>query len=461
VVDEAETQNKTLPPFKRKESYMKHAYLLYTGYGKTKMCLDKIMAAPTKPRTLLISTKNVIESSWIGEIDKWYKDKISYGYITGKIKEEDRINIASQQFDIFGMNTEMIDWYISHTTNVKRKTYNKHGVKLHYDEQDLLDRFDLLIIDEVSLFKNYRSQRFKLIKKWAHQIKNVMILSATPTPKNIEDIWAPIFLLDGGQRLGRTITEFRTNYAIPVPLMNGQNRYQYSIEATNHILNLIKDVSTSIPEPAQALFPEPIIKKIIIKPDPTTEQLLKQFKQDFIVKLSNGSNLIAFSKTQLINKINQIASGNVYNQNQTVHLNDIKMRVLQQRIATIQTPILVAYTYVFDKEQLLKLPGARILSSKEDFEDWNANKIKLGILSPFSAAHGLNLQYSDCQDIFWFSPIWDTEKWIQTNARICRRGQTRQVTVNVLLLKESYDDYAFDLCQEKFKAQYSNLVKLK
>jgi SNF2 family DNA or RNA helicase len=132
-----------------------------------------------------------------------------------------------------------------------------------------------------------------------------------------------------------------------------------------------------------------------------------------------------------------------------------------QRISTITTPILITYTYVFDKEQLLKIPGTRLLSSKEDFEDWNANKIKIGILSPFSAAHGLNLQYSDCKDIFWFSPIWDTEKWIQTNARICRRGQTKEVTINVLLLKDSYDEYAFELCQEKFKAQYSNLVKLR
>jgi SNF2 family DNA or RNA helicase len=440
---------------------MKHAYLLYTGYGKTKLCLDKIIAAPKKPRTLLLSTKNIIESSWIGEINKWYPGQISYGYITGKIKEQDRMAIVEQQYDILGMNTEMLDWYISHTTNVKRKSYTKNGIKLHYDEQDLIDRFDLLIIDEVSLFKNSRSQRFKLIKKWAHQIKNVMVLSATPTPKDIEDIWAPIYLLDGGQRLGKNITEFRNNYAIPVPLMNGQNRYQYSIEATNHILNLIKDVSTSIPEPPTALFPEPIIKKLIIKPDQATADMLAQFKNDFIVQLNDGNNLIAFSKTQLINKVNQIASGNVYNQNQVVSINNLKLRVLEQRIASINTPVLITYTYVFDKEQLLKLPGARLLSNQQDFEDWNANKIKVGILSPFSAAHGLNLQHSDCQDIFWFSPIWDTEKWIQTNARICRRGQTRQVTINVLLMKESYDEYAFEICQDKFKAQYSNLLKLR
>lgn len=440
---------------------MKHAYLLYTGYGKTKLCLDKIIAAPRKPRTLLISTKNIVESSWSAEINKWYPGKISYGFITGKIKEDERLQIVNQDLDILAMNTEMIEWYISHTTSVKRKSYTKAGVKNHYNEQELIARFDLLIIDEVSLFKNYRSQRFKLIKKWAHQIKNVMILSATPTPKNIEDIWSQIYLLDAGQRLGINITEFRERWGIPIPLPNGQNRYQYSTQAVDEILDLIKDIATSIPAPSQALFPEPIIKKVLIKPDVATANMLQQFKSDFIVQLNNGSNLIAFSKTQLINKVNQIASGNVYNQNLTVHLNDLKIRVLQSKLSLITTPVLITYTYRFDKEQLLQLPGAHVLSDPQDFEDWNNNKIKIGILSPFSAAHGLNLQQSDCENIIWFSPIWDTEKWIQTNARVCRRGQTRQVKISVLLMKDSYDEYAFELCQDKFKAQYANLIKLK
>lgn len=440
---------------------MKHAYLLHTGYGKTKLCLDKIMATSRKPRTLLISTKNVIESAWPSEIDKWYKGLISYGYITGSIKEENRLALCEQQFDIFGMNTEMIDWYISHTTKVNRRTYTKEGIKLHYDDMSLIQRFDLIIIDEVSLFKNSQSKRFKLLKKWCSHVSNVIVLSATPTPKDIEDIWAPIYLLDGGQRLGTTVSKFREEYAIAVPLSNGQNRYQYSVEATNEILRLIKDIATSIPAPSQPLFPEPIIKKGLIKPDDATATLLKTFKEDFIIKLSNGQNLIAFSKVQLINKVNQIASGNVYNQGLTVHLNDLKMRILMNKLNTITTPVLLTYVYVFDKEQLLQIPGARLLSTREDFEDWNNNKIKIGILSPFSAAHGLNLQASDCQDIIWFSPIWDTEKWIQTNARVCRRGQTKQVTITVLLMKDSYDDYAFEICQDKFKAQYNNLMKLK
>lgn len=440
---------------------MKHAYLLYTGYGKTKMCLDKIITAPRKPKTLLISTKNVIESSWPLEIKKWYPGQIKYESITGNQTPKERLEIIERPYDILGMNTAMLDWYIKNSTSVAHKSYTKHGIVEHHDVQELIDRFDLLIIDEVSLFKNSQSLRFKLLKKWAHKIQNVIVLSATPTPKNIEDVWSTIYLIDGGQRLGKSITEFRENYAIPIALPNGYNRYQYSLAATDKILSLIKDVCTSIPTPPTALFPEPIIKKLIIKPDDATAETLKHFKHEFIMTLSNGEQMTAFSKTQLINKINQMASGDVYHHNMTFHLNDIKFRALQMKLATITTPVLILYTFLFDKEKLLTLPGARLLSTKQDFEDWNHNQVKIGILSPFSAAHGLNLQESDCQDMFWFSPIWDTEKWIQTNARVCRRGQRHQVTISVLLLKGSYDEYAFELCQDKFKAQYNNLQKLR
>ena len=439
---------------------MKHAYLLYTGFGKTKMCLDKIMNAPRKPRTLLISTKNVVDSAWPAEIDKWYPGKISYVYITGDLTPEQRLAELDKPADILAMNTDMIEWYIDHTTRVKRKDYLKSGVVERHDESELIKRFDLFIIDEVSLFKNSQSHRFKLIKKWAHLITNVMILSATPTPKDIEDLWSTIYLIDGGQRLGTSITKFRESYSIPVPMPNGRNRYDYTQAAQDEILSLVKDIVTSIPEPKAPLFPEPILRKVLIKPDPATEEMLKRFKADFIVKLSNGADLLAFSKTQLINKINQMASGDVYNDNLTVHLNDLKLLILKMKLATIKTPVLILYTYKFDLDKLLLLPGARLLKHRKDFDDWNANKVPIGILSPFSSAHGLNLQDSDCVDIIWFSPIWDTEKWIQTNARVCRRGQRFQVTISVLLLKDSYDEYAFDLCLEKYRVQYNNLKKL-
>ena len=153
----------------------------------------------------------------------------------------------------------------------------------------------------------------------------------------------------------------------------------------------------------------------------------------------NGQKIKADNQNQLMIKIAQIASGDIYNKENTLHINDVKFTALKHMISSITTPILIAYTYKFDKEKLLTLPGAELITT-ERIEDWNNNKIKIGIISPFSIAHGLNLQYSDCQDIIWFSPIWDTEKWQQTNARVCRRGQTRQVLIRVLILKNTFSD---------------------
>ena len=438
---------------------MKHAYLLHTGYGKTKLMLDKIMSYPVKPKVLLLSTKNIVESSWQSEIDKWYPGQISYAYITGRIPLKKRIEITETPVDILALNTEMIDWYISHTTDVKKTRKTKNGTTTYYNTDQLIERFDMIIIDESSLFKNYRSNRFKALKGWCNKVKDVFILSATPTPKNIEDLWSQIYLLDGGQRLGRTITAFRENYAEPIPLYNGQTRYEYCQKAVDYILTLVKDIVTSVPEPKAPLFPEPILKKILIKPDPTTNTILNNFKNDFIIQLNN-KNIIARNKNQLMMKINQIASGSLYDDNTIININNTKFEALKLMLKEMKGPVLITYTYVFDKERLLTLPGAVLLDNPQAFNDWNNNKISIGILSPFSVAHGLNLQQSDCENIIWFSPIWDTEKWQQTNARVCRRGQTRQVTIRVLILKNTFDDYMFNLVQEKFSAQYNNLRKL-
>lgn len=438
---------------------MKHAYLLHTGYGKTKLMLDKIMSYPTKPRVLLISTKAIVESSWQSEIDKWYPGKISYAYITGKIPVKKRQEIVDTPVDILALNTEMIDWYISHSTDVKKTRKVKGTTITYYNTDQLVTRFDMIIIDESSLFKSYRSNRFKALKDWCNKIQDVFILSATPTPKNIEDLWSQIYLLDGGQRLGKNITAFRNDYGEPIPMYNGNTRWEYSQKAVDYILTLVKDIVTSVPEPKAPLFPEPVIKKTLITPDEHTNAVLNNFKNDFIIQLNN-STIIAHNKNQLMMKVNQMASGSIYDDDTTIHLNDLKFNALKLMLDKMQGPVLITYTYVFDKEKLLTLPGAVLLDNHQAFTDWNDNKIKIGILSPFSVAHGLNLQHSDCENIIWFSPIWDTEKWQQTNARVCRRGQTRQVTIRVLILKNTFDDYMFNLVQEKFSAQYNNLRKL-
>jgi len=197
----------------------------------------------------------------------------------------------------------------------------------------------------------------------------------------------------------------------------------------------------------------------MIKPDPTTEGILKQFKNDFIIDVQ-GKEIIAMTKNQLMIKVSQIASGSVYYKDQTLQLNDLKLRAIMHKISTIKTPVLIWYTYKFDKAKLLAIPGMRLLETPQDMLDWNANKIPLATMSPFSSAHGLNLQDSDCVNTYWFSPIWDTEIWIQANARVCRRGQKNTVNIGVLLVRGSYDEYMFNLCQDKFREQLNILGKL-
>lgn len=439
---------------------MKHGYLLYTGYGKTKLCLDMIIRMVPVPRVLLISTRNIIESSWQSEIDKWYPGRITYRYLTGHVPVTERSDILNGTSNIFGINTEMLQWFIENTCSIKSKRMYKNEVRITYNTTDLLKRFDMVIIDESSLFKNAGAERFKLIKGFVPKMEHVVILSATPTPKNIEDLWAQIYLLDGGERLGTSLTKFRNEYAIPVPLPNGMNRYEYTQKAIDHILNLVRDIVTSIPAPEQPLFPEPIINKVLVQPDKETEKTLQHFRKEFVLKLPDKQQMIAFSQNQLMNKINQVVNGSVYHKDLTYHLNDIKFQLLKHTLQYKTTPVAIIYLHRFTKEQLLTLPGARMLDNKEAFEDWNNNKIPVGILSPYSASHGLNLQHSNARDVVWYSPIWDTEKWIQTNARFARRGQKHQLTITVLLMKHSYEQYAFELCQDKYRIQYNALKTL-
>lgn len=441
---------------------MKHAYFLHTGYGKTKMCLDKIRKAKRDLRVIIISTVKVVETSWQAEMNKWYPGIFDYDYITGRVKESKRHEVLKKMPQIFGLSTSMLEWYVANTCRIKSKVKNKADEveRIIYDIEALSKRFDLIIIDESSLFKNYGSERFKVMKKWVHKSPNVMLLSATPSPKNIENIWAQIYLLDGGKRLGTSITKFREEYAIAIPMANGRLRYQYSDAAVNEVLNLIKDMVTSIPYPDKPLFPEPKLVRLNIKPDPETHALLKQFKEDYITQIGE-KQLLAMSKNQLIIKVRQLASGSVYIKNSTIRVNDLKINALKYKLEQIDTPVLVYYKHIFEKDQLLELEGSRLLDTPQDFADWNANKIKLGVLSPFSAAHGLNMQDSECRHIFWFSPIWDAEIWIQANARVCRRGQRYTVTIGIFLLKESFDKMVFDICIEKYKAQYNHLEKLK
>lgn len=412
---------------------MKKAFFNYTGYGKTKIVLDYIQAHPEIKRVLIISTAKIISESWPNEINKW-SFPFTYTYITGKVtgkKREERILGA---YDILGITPSLLHWF----------SENKH-----YQITKKIIKYDLVVFDESDMFKNSQTKRFKNVKKWIASVPNVFIMTATPMPNTIEDLWSQIYLIDEEPyRLGKNITAFRKKYGeeIIISTSTGKRNYEYYYlpAAVNAIMNEIAPIAeVNLVKPI-GIFPEPKIRIIKIEPDEETKNILNDLKQDYVVEIEN--QIIATQNYQrAITKLQQIGNGFIYNSvGEVIYLNDIKIRYIKKLMSETLDPILVTYSFIPDKERLLKIPGAKLIESEEE---WNNNQIKLGVV--YNNVAGLNLQHSRCKNIIWYSPTWDARAWEQTNSRVIRKGLKHKVTINVLIVKGSIEDLIYERMRDK------------
>ncbi len=409
---------------------MKKAFFNYTGYGKTKLVLDYIHEHPDIKRVLIISKGDIIKESWPNEISKW-TFPFTYTYITGKQTQKQKLERVYGLYDILGITPNLLSWF----------TENKF-FKLTRKEL----RYDLVIFDESDLFKNSQTLRFKNVKKWIAKIPNVFILTATPTPNTIEDLWSQIYLIDEPPyRLGKNITAFRREYGEEVK--NGDRYlYYYLPAAVSAIIDKVKDMCEVHLVKPKTIYPQPKIRIIKINPDEETAKILAKLQSTYVVEIDKEI-ITASNANKVLTKLQQIGNGFVYRDDGTpIYLNDIKLRYVQQQMKETLDPILVTYSYIPDKDRLLKLPGAKMVTSEDE---WNENKIKLGVI--YSNKAGLNLQHSRCQKIIWYTPTWDARAWEQTNSRVIRRGLKHVVTIDVLIVKGSVDDLIYERMKEKLK----------
>lgn len=391
------------------------AILLGMGMGKSVITLTAIEALKHDyfdiDKVLVIAPVRVARDTWPAEIEKWdHLAGLTVSPIIGTATQ--RTAAADRQADIYTIGRENIPWLVKY-----------HGSRWPYD---------MVIIDELSSFKNPQAKRFKALKKVRPKINRIVGLTGTPAPNSLLDIWAPFRLIDNGQRLGKFITHYRDQYFLP-DKRNGQVIYSWKIRpgADQAIYDNIADITVSMRTTDYLTLPEVTRQHIEVTLAPKEQKMIDTLKRDLVLDLG-ADTIDAENAATLSLKLQQLAGGAIYNEDGTavIVVHDQKLRALSELVEQADgNTILVAYWFKHDRDRILAtIPGARVLDTAEDFQDWNAGKVPVGLIHPASAGHGLNLQAGG-HIMVWFTTPWSLELYEQANARLHRQGQTEPVSI--------------------------------
>jgi SNF2 family DNA or RNA helicase len=385
-------------------------------------------------KVLVIAPLRVAKYTWAEEIAKWEHTKyLRLAKVLGP--EKDRLAALASRADIYVINRENVVWLVEY--------YGKDWP------------FDMVVIDESSSFKSHKAQRFKALRKVRPLIKRIVELTGTPAPNNLLDLWPQLYLLDRGERLGKTISGFRERYFEP-DQRDGHTIFSWKLKdgADNAIYAKIEDICVSMKAKDWLSLPERISNIIRVPLSDSVKKLYKQMERDLLLPYADG-DIVANTAAVLSNKLLQMANGAVYDENKEVRkLHDAKLDALEDIIeAANGNPVLVFYWYKHDRERLQKrFPQYRTLERAEDITEWNAGKIPLLLAHPASAGHGLNLQAGG-NTIVWFGLTWSLELYEQANARLDRQGQTKRVIVHHLVAEGTIDERVAQAIEQKAQGQ--------
>lgn len=415
------------------------AVLLDMGLGKTAITLTAMMNLLFDSfeirKVLIIAPLRVARDTWTAEIKKWeHLKQLSYSIAVGT--EIERIAALNKKADIYIINRENVQWLIE-----------KSGIPFE---------FDMVVIDELSSFKNHQSKRFKSLMKARPKVKRVVGLTGTPSSNGLMDLFAEFKLLDMGARLGRFIGQYRNAYFSP-DKRNGQIVFSYKPlpGAEDAIYNKISDISISMKSTDYLKMPELISSECKVQLSPKEQKAYDNLKSELVLNLSN-SEITAANAAVLSGKLPQMANGAIYSDNEDiVEIHNRKLDALEDLIEGANgKPVLVAYWYKHDLERIKDRFPVRQIQSSKDIEDWNNGKIPIAVIHPASAGHGLNLQ-SGGSTLIWFGLTWSLELYQQTNARLYRQGQTDTVIVHHIIIKNTIDEDVLLASQKRRKLKMS------
>lgn len=307
-------------------------------------------------------------------------------------------------------------------------------------------KWDTCVIDELSSFKSSKAKRFRALKKVRPYFKRIVGLTGTPAPNSLIDLWPQVYLLDGGKRLGRTITGYKDQYFYPVQ-MNGHIVYKYGLKdgAEEQIHKKISDICISMMAKDHLDIPERIDNIINIKLPDEAVKRYKQLEKDLVIELDEN-DITAANAAVLTNKLLQMSNGAIYSEDKhVVEIHDEKINKLEEIIDTANgKPVLVFYNFKHDYNRIAKMLDKlkvkyQTLDNSEDIKAWNNGEIEVALLHPASAGHGLNLQYGG-NIIVWFGLTWSLELYQQANARLHRQGQKEAVIIHHLVSIGTVDE---------------------
>ena len=422
------------------------------GLGKTVTTLTAIKELKYERlqvrKILVIAPKKVAESTWSKEKDKWDHTKmLRVSKVLGSTAK--RIQALNTPADLYIINRENVVWLVDYYRNAWP--------------------FDMVVIDESSSFKNHKSKRFKALASISGKITRLVELTGTPSPNGLEDLWAQVYLLDGGERLEKRYTQFRERYFNPGD--RGQNiiyNYKPKLGSEQAILDKISDICISMKSEDYLQLPDLIEDVIHVELDPKARKAYNDLERQMVLALPEEEDEISVtSAAALSNKLLQLANGAFYDEGHSVHsVHDCKIEAFMELVESLNgKPALVFYNFQHDKDRIkaaLEKTGLRVreLKTPQDENDWNAGQIDILLAHPASCAYGLNLQQGG-NHVIWFGLTWNYELYSQANKRLHRQGQTEKVIIHHLVCSGTRDEDVMEAISRKDDVQNWVMESLK
>lgn len=420
---------------------------LKMGLGKSRIALSVIAQLNPACHILLIAPRNIARSSWLGEIRKTgltIRTKSLLVNKNGKKLSKKKRHELYQELLTAPPTLYLINRDL--TCDIVEYFGNRWP-------------FGFVIIDELQSFKNYKSERFKAIKKVMPYVSRFIGLTGTPRPKGLEDLWSEIYLMDGGLRLGPNITAFRNRWFRPGYGLSPQG-YPYEWEplpwAENEIHALISDIVISMK--ANLGLPPVFYNNVDAYMDADQMKQYREMAKTAVFQYGETEEEVvaALSAAVLQNKLLQMASGCMYvdDKHNYVVIHAAKLEALQYIYDNEPDCLLVAYNFNTDKIMIQnQFPEAVIFDGSQEMQDaWNAKKYRMMLIQPKSSGLGVNIQFGG-HTLIWYSLTWSLEDYQQTNARLDRQGQTEPVVIHHILTSGTVDSAVLDRLQEKDAGQ--------